>query len=243
MTEILDDKPETLQQKLDNLPTDPGVYKFLDADGSVLYVGKAKNLRARVRQYFRPGADARFFVAAGLLAVGFALLGLVEVLTIYSLPFKMALLLAHVFVLAVTLRALYRSVVPATGSEHGLERRLTQAAVIGVAVALLGLALVGRRPALLALVGLSALAFALSGFSYGRRGATEVKVQGTVVDTLLRHLLPVLLFAAIVPALDLAVLVGLDRVVVLHIQVVFVIMAATTLMTATIKLRQNVASL
>jgi hypothetical protein len=184
-----------------------------------------------------------YLVASGLLAVGFAFLGLVEVLTVYSLPFKMALLLAHVFVLAVTLRALYRSVVPASGSEHGLERRLTQTAVAGVAVAFVGLVVVGRRPALLALVGLSALSFALSGFSYGRRGTTEVKVQGTVVDTLLRHLLPVLLFAAIVPALDLAVLVGLDRIVVLHIQVVFVIMTATTLMTATIKLRQNVASL
>jgi len=92
-------------------------------------------------------------------------------------------------------------------------------------------------------MGLSALAFAFSGFSYGRRGTTEALVQGTVVDTLLRHLLPVLLFAALVPALDLAVLVGLDRIVVLHIQVVFVIMTATTLMTATIKLRQNLAGL
>jgi hypothetical protein len=94
-----------------------------------------------------------------------------------------------------------------------------------------------------ALFGVSALAFVLAGVSYGRRGAAEARVQGTVVDTLLRHLLPVLLFAAMVPLTDLAVLVGLDRVIVLHIQVVFVIMTATTLMTATIKLRQNLASL
>jgi excinuclease ABC subunit C len=53
MTEILDDKPEALQQKLDNLPTDPGVYKFLDDENSVLYVGKAKNLSSRVRSYFQ----------------------------------------------------------------------------------------------------------------------------------------------------------------------------------------------
>ena len=52
MIDLLADKPDTLQQKLDNLPTDPGVYKFLDADDSVLYVGKAKNLRNRVRTYF-----------------------------------------------------------------------------------------------------------------------------------------------------------------------------------------------
>lgn len=52
MTEILDDKPDALRQKLDALPQQSGVYKFLDDDGSVLYVGKAKNLRTRVRSYF-----------------------------------------------------------------------------------------------------------------------------------------------------------------------------------------------
>jgi excinuclease ABC subunit C len=52
---------------LDRIPTDPGVYIMKDAAGKVVYVGKAKNLRTRVRQYFRPGGDERFFVAAGFL--------------------------------------------------------------------------------------------------------------------------------------------------------------------------------
>ncbi|PSQ78513.1 MAG: excinuclease ABC subunit C [Bacteroidetes bacterium QH_8_67_23] len=43
---------EALQKKLDHLPPDPGVYKHLDDEGRVLYVGKAKNLRSRVRSYF-----------------------------------------------------------------------------------------------------------------------------------------------------------------------------------------------
>lgn len=51
----------------ERIPTDPGVYLMKDAAGKVVYVGKAKNLRTRVRQYFRPGGDERFFVAAGLL--------------------------------------------------------------------------------------------------------------------------------------------------------------------------------
>lgn len=52
---------------LDRIPQEPGVYLFKDAKGGVVYVGKAKNLRSRVRQYFRPGGDERFFVAAGFL--------------------------------------------------------------------------------------------------------------------------------------------------------------------------------
>lgn len=52
---------------LDRVPTEPGVYLFKDARGAVVYVGKAKNLRTRVRQYFREGGDERFFVAAGFL--------------------------------------------------------------------------------------------------------------------------------------------------------------------------------
>ena len=46
---------DTLAEKLKHLPTDPGVYQHKDAEGKVLYVGKAKNLRNRVRSYFQEG--------------------------------------------------------------------------------------------------------------------------------------------------------------------------------------------
>jgi excinuclease ABC subunit C len=42
----------SLGEKLDSLPGKPGVYQFKNADAKVIYVGKAQNLRSRVRQYF-----------------------------------------------------------------------------------------------------------------------------------------------------------------------------------------------
>lgn len=47
-----------LKDKLSDVPRRPGVYKFLDKSGTVLYVGKAKNLRARISQYLN-GTDTR----------------------------------------------------------------------------------------------------------------------------------------------------------------------------------------
>ncbi len=46
------------------LPTGPGVYLMKDRQGTIIYVGKAKSLRSRVRSYFQPGtSDYRAFVA------------------------------------------------------------------------------------------------------------------------------------------------------------------------------------
>lgn len=56
------DVPSSLADQVAVLPTGPGVYRFRDAAGRVLYVGKARNLRARVRNYLREGADGRHHV-------------------------------------------------------------------------------------------------------------------------------------------------------------------------------------
>lgn len=55
--------PEIVTEKLDALPASPGVYLFKDKRDAVVYVGKAKSLRSRVRSYFQGGgADNRYFI-------------------------------------------------------------------------------------------------------------------------------------------------------------------------------------
>ncbi len=44
-----------LQAKIRTIPTSPGVYLYKNAESEVIYVGKAKNLRSRVRSYFLQG--------------------------------------------------------------------------------------------------------------------------------------------------------------------------------------------
>ena len=53
----------SLEEKVDGLPTDPGVYLFKSDRGTVLYVGKAQNLKSRVRQYVN-GGDGRIRIPA-----------------------------------------------------------------------------------------------------------------------------------------------------------------------------------
>ncbi len=51
-----------LKAQVETAPKDPGIYRFRDRDGRVLYIGKAKSLRNRVRSYFRVGGDGRFLI-------------------------------------------------------------------------------------------------------------------------------------------------------------------------------------
>jgi excinuclease ABC subunit C len=54
---------ELLLQKLESLPASPGCYIFRDKQNAVLYVGKAKSLRSRVRSYFQESSsDVRAFI-------------------------------------------------------------------------------------------------------------------------------------------------------------------------------------
>lgn len=66
-TETGDASAGSLHEKLSALPTAPGVYQFRNRAGKVIYVGKAKNLKNRVRSYFR---DSRQLFGKTLVLVG-----------------------------------------------------------------------------------------------------------------------------------------------------------------------------
>lgn len=59
----------TLEQKLAQLPSHSGVYIYYDAAGKILYVGKAKNLKNRVKQYFSPSKNKAYKVEVMLTHV------------------------------------------------------------------------------------------------------------------------------------------------------------------------------
>ena len=57
--------PVTYRPPTGSIPTSAGVYRFRDAKGRVIYVGKAKNLRQRLTSYFAdPAAPRQFAISS-----------------------------------------------------------------------------------------------------------------------------------------------------------------------------------
>lgn len=52
----------SLEDKIQQLPASPGVYLMRDADGAIIYIGKARSLKQRVRSYFSTSSDSRYHV-------------------------------------------------------------------------------------------------------------------------------------------------------------------------------------
>lgn len=51
--------PEAFQSLAPGIPTSPGIYKYFDAQGELIYVGKAKQLRNRIRSYFAKDIESK----------------------------------------------------------------------------------------------------------------------------------------------------------------------------------------
>ncbi|MEF8825127.1 MAG: hypothetical protein V5A27_02120 [Halapricum sp.] len=190
-----------------------------------------------------------YLLLVGLAAAGYGLVGIGRIVLfadwLLELTTGFALLL--VLLVALTLREIeYTSTF--TGETDvdpsQADTAITAAFLLAVVIVTIGLlALPDRRQAMAGLVGLAGVVFFLYGYRYGSRHLERTRIQGTLLDTLLRHLLPVLVFGSLIPIVELATVAGLDRIIVLHVQIVLVIMTAMMLMTSTIKLRQNLSGL
>lgn len=187
-----------------------------------------------------------YLVYIGVFAAVYGLVGILEIVTSLELPYKSAAMLAMTLLLAFAIRQIHLVTTSADGGAnraHPFER-VARAAFVGlVFLDVVILVAVGVSDLSATVEGISAIAYAAYGVAFYHDQTTHSRVQGTMLDSLLRHLLPVLTFAALVSVVSLSVPIGLDRVVVLHVQVVFIIMVATALMSGTIKLRQNLAGL
>jgi hypothetical protein len=187
-----------------------------------------------------------YLLLIGVTATLAGIVGVLRiVLTVFGGPLldlTGSLMLVMVLCLALALRAVYAST---SGAGEGPDDSLVVAVfVLAVAVSTLGMLVFGSmRTPLAGLQGVTGTLLLVYGYRFGSRQLANTRIQGTLLDTLLRHLLPVLLFGSMIPLSELAVVAGLDRAIVLHVQIVFVIMTATTLMTATIKLRQTLVGM
>jgi hypothetical protein len=187
----------------------------------------------------------RYLQHIGTVALLYGAVSVLEIVSSISVPASDALLLTGTLLLAFALRQVYLAANTRDQSEslYAYERPTRAVFILAVVVYALAVTVFGQTDLTAALLGGSALAYVGYGMAYFYDQTSRARLQGTMLDSLLRHLLPILTFASLVSIVTIAVPFGLERVVVMHVQLVFIIMTATGFMTATVKLRQNLAGL
>jgi hypothetical protein len=180
----------------------------------------------------------------GALGAAYALVWILEIISSIQVLPKDGIWLGMIFALVLSLRQIS---ITASGDISANATQLDQVIRLGFIAGIVlyvAFTLVFGESTLSALVqGVTGIGFLAYGVFYFRRQISSTRLQGTMLDSLVRHLLPVLTFGALVSIVALAIPLGTNRTIVLHVQLVFLIMTATALMTATIKLRQNLAGL
>lgn len=182
----------------------------------------------------------------GLFAGLYGVVGLVEIISSIDVVAKNGLILATTLFISFAIHQIYVTSQQHRGAakrSQTLERVTRGVFIAAIIVYVIGATMQGITAWTAGLEGISALGFVLYGIAYFHEQTAQARLQGTLLDSLLRHLVPVLTFASLVSIVAIAIPFGLPFIVVLHVQIVFIIMTATALMTATIKLRQNLAGL
>lgn len=184
----------------------------------------------------------RYLRYIGVFATLYGVVGVVGIISSLTFLGGNVFLLAMTLVAALAIRQIHYTGNADQGASATVEQLLRATFVALVFVYAVAVT-VGPIRVAAGIEGVSALLYLLYGATFFQAQTANTRLQGTLLDSLLRHLLPLLSFASLVGIVALSTALGLEPVVVWHIQVVFIVMAATALVSATIKLRQNLAGL
>jgi hypothetical protein len=233
--------------------TDPSaaVSNFL---GSVIVAAAAiffgfyavRNLRLNRMESQRP--FWRYLALVGATAALYGLFGIAEsvVRSRALTAFGHGALLFCIVFLAFSMREIYyNSALAPPPDEQRFSLRTLRRIETGFVVVILAewfaVLLIDQSVVAQFVKGLGSAAFAAYGAVFAEK--LEAMARGTALDTLRRHLLPVLVSLGVLGLADLGVSAGLDPVVVQAVENVFVVLVAGFLITATIRLQQNVEGL
>jgi hypothetical protein len=179
----------------------------------------------------------------GLFTTAYGVVGLVEILSSVTVAAMNVFLLATVFAVAFTIRRIHVTASPGSDLTARGSERLLWLGFVALVVIYFTAVTAGTARLAAGIEGTTALSALLYGVFFFEAQTANARLQGTLLDSLLRHLLPILVFSGLVGVLALATAIGVEPVVVWHVQVVFIIMTGAALMAGTIKLRQNLAGL
>ncbi|MFH5843333.1 hypothetical protein [Haladaptatus sp. CMAA 1909] len=189
-----------------------------------------------------------YLVAIGVAGALYGVLGMAGVLSTgrWLLALAHAAFLFCTVFLAFAMRELYyNSTLAPPVDERRIPlsrlRRIELGFVCAILFELLVVLVLGHGSVVSFVKGLGSISFAVYGIVFADR--LESLAQGTSIDTLRRHLLPVLVCSGLLGLADLGVVVGVESVLVGSVESVFVVMIGAFMLTATIRLQQNVRGL
>lgn len=190
----------------------------------------------------------RYLVAVGASLALFGVLGVVGTLVESRIvtAFGHGALLFSIVFLAFSMREVYYNSALAPAPEEqrfslATLRQIEAGFVVVVFVEWVAVLLIDQSVVAEFVKGVGSVAFAAYGAVFAEK--LEAMARGTALDTLRRHLVPVLVSLGVLGLADLGVLVGIQPVVVQGFESVFVVLVAGFLVTATIRLQQNVEGL
>lgn len=189
----------------------------------------------------------RYLVAVGLAGLFYGCIGALDAVanTRWTLALSHGALLVFIVSLSFAMREVYVDTAAVQAArERTISmrtiRRIEAAFVVVIALELVAVLALGQVAIVSLVEGAGSVAFAAYGVTFGERVQSRRGTQGTPLDTLVRHLLPALICAGCLGLGDLAIGLGLDAVFVRSTQNVFLVMVGAFLITATIRLQQNV---